>query len=65
MVIIFRLHRMFYIRRRLEKIVSYYPLEYMMVETDGPWEFQEDVITHPRMIREVLKEISSIKKHIH
>ncbi|CEY37486.1 Mg-dependent DNase [Streptococcus pneumoniae] len=33
----------------------------MMVETDGPWEFQEDVITHPRMIREVLKEISSIK----
>jgi len=34
----------------------------MMVETDGPWEFQEDVMTHPRMIREVLKEISVIKK---
>ncbi|MDA2424002.1 TatD family hydrolase, partial [Bacillus cereus] len=41
--------------------VSYYPLEYMMVETDGPWEFQEGVITHPRMIRDVLKEISVIK----
>ncbi|CKF78663.1 Mg-dependent DNase [Streptococcus pneumoniae] len=33
----------------------------MMVETDGPWEFQEGVMTHPRMIREVLKEISVIK----
>lgn len=48
-------------KEKIRKIVSYYPLEYMMVETDGPWEFQEDVITHPRMIREVLKEISSIK----
>ena len=45
MVIIFRLHRMFYIRRRLEKSFRII-LEYMMVETDGPWEFQEDVITH-------------------
>ena len=33
----------------------------MMVETDGPWEFQEGVMTHPRMIREILKEISVIK----
>lgn len=33
----------------------------MMVETDGPWEFQDDVMTHPSMIREVLKEISVIK----
>ena len=46
---------------KIRKIVSYYPLEYMMVETDGPWEFQEGVMTHPRMIREVLKEISVIK----
>ncbi|HDR4765209.1 TPA: TatD family hydrolase [Bacillus thuringiensis] len=48
-------------KEKIRKIVSYYPLEYMMVETDGPWEFQEDVITHPRMIQEVLKEISVIK----
>ncbi|MGG0077067.1 TatD family hydrolase [Bacillus wiedmannii] len=48
-------------KEKIRKIVSYYPLEYMMVETDGPWEFQEDVMTHPRMIREVLKEISVIK----
>jgi TatD DNase family protein len=33
----------------------------MMVETDGPWEFQKEVMTHPKMIREVLKEISIIK----
>ncbi|PEJ09644.1 TatD family hydrolase [Bacillus wiedmannii] len=48
-------------KEKIRKIVSYYPLEYMMVETDGPWEFHEDVMTHPRMIREVLKEISVIK----
>ncbi|COR99749.1 putative DNAse [Streptococcus pneumoniae] len=48
-------------KEKIRKIVSYYPLEYMMVETDGPWEFQDDVMTHPRMIRDVLKEISSIQ----
>ncbi|PFB82011.1 DNAase [Bacillus anthracis] len=48
-------------KEKIRKIVSYYPLEYMMVETDGPWEFQKDVMTHPRMIREVLNEISIIK----
>lgn len=48
-------------KEKIRKVVSYYPLEYMMVETDGPWEFHEDVMTHPRMIREVLKEISVIK----
>ncbi|PEC22879.1 TatD family hydrolase [Bacillus cereus] len=48
-------------KEKIRKIVSYYPLEYMMVETDGPWEFQEGVMTHPRMIKEVLKEISIIK----
>jgi len=48
-------------KEKIRKIVSYYPLEYMMVETDGPWEFQEDVMTYPRMIRAVLKEISVIK----
>ncbi|WP_439020808.1 TatD family hydrolase [Bacillus thuringiensis] len=48
-------------KEKIKKVVSYYPLEYMMVETDGPWKFQENVMTHPRMIREVLKEISVIK----
>lgn len=48
-------------KEKIKKVVSYYPLEYMMVETDGPWEFQDDVMTHPSMIREVLKEISVIK----
>ena len=51
-------------KEKIRKIVSYYPLEYMMVETDGPWEFQEGVITHPRMIRDVLKEISVIKTYL-
>lgn len=46
---------------KIRKIVSFYPLEYMMVETDGPWKFQEDIMTHPKMIKDVLKEISLIK----
>ncbi|MCI0766388.1 TatD family hydrolase [Bacillus sp. TL12] len=48
-------------KEKIRKIVSFYPLEYMMVETDGPWEFQENMMTHPNMIQEVLKEISLIK----
>ena len=50
-------------KEKIRKIVSYYPLEYMMVETDTV-EFQEGVITHPRMIRDVLKEISVIKTYL-
>ncbi|EJQ34291.1 MULTISPECIES: TatD family hydrolase [Bacillus] len=49
-------------KEKIRKIVSYYPLEYMMVETDGPWEFQENTITHPCMIKDVLEEVSVIKK---
>ena len=48
-------------KEKIRKIVSFYPLEYMMVETDGPWKFQENGMTHPRMIQDVLKEISLIK----
>ncbi|PFN06880.1 MULTISPECIES: TatD family hydrolase [Bacillus cereus group] len=48
-------------KEKIRKIVSFYPLEYMMVETDGPWEFQDNAMTHPRMIHDVLKEISLIK----
>ncbi|MBC6972724.1 TatD family hydrolase [Bacillus sp. Xin] len=48
-------------KEKIRKIVSFYPLEYMMVETDGPWEFQENMMTHPNMIQDVLKEISLIK----
>ncbi|MGH0432036.1 TatD family hydrolase [Bacillus hominis] len=49
-------------KEKIRKIVSYYPLEYIMVETDGPWEFQKDTMTHPYMIKDVLQEISIIKK---
>ncbi len=48
-------------KEKIRKIVSFYPLEYMMVETDGPWKFQENIMTHPGMIEGVLKEISLIK----
>jgi TatD DNase family protein len=49
-------------KENIRKIVSYYPLKYMMVETDGPWEFQDGVMTHPKMIKDILQEISVIKR---
>ncbi|WP_242145376.1 MULTISPECIES: TatD family hydrolase [unclassified Bacillus cereus group] len=48
-------------KEKIRNIVSFYPLKYMMVETDGPWKFQAEQMTHPNMIKDVLKEISVIK----
>lgn len=49
-------------KEKIRKIVSFYPFQYMMVETDGPWEFQQGKMTHPIMIKEVLQEISRMKQ---
>ncbi|XDZ00770.1 TatD family hydrolase [Bacillus manliponensis] len=48
-------------KEKIRDIVSFYPLTNMMVETDGPWPFQEGVMTHPSMIYDVLANISDIK----
>lgn len=48
----------------IQKLVSMYPIERMMVETDGPWPFEGPFLgelTHPRMIRKSIEKIAEIK----
>ncbi|KRE93278.1 DNAase [Paenibacillus sp. Soil766] len=48
----------------IRTLVRKYPLELMMVETDGPWPFEGPFAceeTHPRMIHEVIGQIADLK----
>jgi TatD DNase family protein len=48
----------------IQALVRTYPLELMMVETDGPWPFEgpfAEQLTQPSMIQEVIHHIASIK----
>ncbi|MCP3030089.1 TatD family hydrolase [Halobacillus sp. A1] len=49
-------------KEKIQSIIQYYPLELMMVETDGPYPFKENEITHPRMIHDSVKKISEMKQ---
>ncbi|MBV7504555.1 TatD family hydrolase [Bacillus sp. sid0103] len=49
----------------IQHLVQRYPLEQMMIETDGPWPFEGpflETMTHPNMMLESIKSISNIKK---
>ncbi|WP_042351822.1 TatD family hydrolase [Bacillus massiliigorillae] len=49
----------------IQQLVQSYPLELMMVETDGPWPFEERFegqMTSPSMIHESIKKIAHIKQ---
>lgn len=49
----------------IQQLVHSYPLEQMMVETDGPWPFEgpfQGEITHPNMMLESIGIIAKIKK---
>ena len=44
--------------KEIRDLVSIYPLEKMMVETDGPWPFEgpfQGQITHPSMIHQSIQ----------
>lgn len=46
-------------------LVKKYPLDLMMVETDGPWPFEgifKDEMTHPKMVHEVIRKIAELKR---
>ncbi|MFG6149909.1 TatD family hydrolase [Halobacillus sp. B23F22_1] len=49
-------------KERTHQLIQDYPLELLMVETDGPWDFKQAEWTHPRMIHDSVKTISEIKK---
>lgn len=49
----------------IQQLVLSYPIEQIMVETDGPWTFEgpfTGMMTHPAMMKESIKTISDIKK---
>ncbi len=51
--------------REIIQIVRNYPLEQLMVETDGPWGFEgpfSQKMTHPSMIHTSIRAIADIKK---
>ncbi|RWZ58084.1 TatD family deoxyribonuclease [Halobacillus fulvus] len=51
--------------KEIQTLIEEYPLEFMMVETDGPWRFKgpfEGKITHPSMIHSSIEKIASIKR---
>lgn len=51
-------------KEKIRKIVREYPLDLMMVETDGPWPFEGPFVgkkTRPRMIHRTIADISKIK----
>ncbi len=48
----------------IQKLVSVYPLDLIMVETDGPWPFEGQYkgrLTHPIMVADVVRHIAAIK----
>ncbi|MBP1154176.1 MULTISPECIES: TatD family hydrolase [unclassified Paenibacillus] len=51
-------------KAKIQAVVEAYPLELLMVETDGPWPFEgafEGQTTHPCMSRESIRQISILK----
>ncbi|MEH6958056.1 TatD family hydrolase [Neobacillus drentensis] len=51
--------------QEIQQLASFYPLELMMVETDGPWPFEGPFagkMTHPHMMEESIWKIALIKK---
>ncbi|WP_066319038.1 TatD family hydrolase [Bacillus sp. FJAT-29814] len=51
-------------KEKIQRLVEAYPLELMMVETDGPWPFEgpfSGSMTHPKMMKESILAIAKIK----
>lgn len=49
----------------IQRLVQQYPLQQMMVETDGPWPFKgpfQNKITHPSMMHQSMKAIADLKQ---
>lgn len=51
--------------KEIQDLVQHFPLQQIMIETDGPWPFEgpfQGQMTHPKMMEESLKMIADIKK---
>lgn len=48
----------------IQSLVQQYPLEQIMVETDGPWPFEgpfNGQMTHPKMIKSTIEKLANLK----
>jgi len=53
-----------YTEQEIQQLVAYYPLELMMVETDGPWPFEGEFagrMTESAMVVDVVAKIATLK----
>jgi TatD DNase family protein len=51
--------------QEIQTLIEQYPIERLMVETDGPWPFSgpfENEMTHPSMMHQSISKIASLKK---
>ncbi|MFD1927777.1 TatD family hydrolase [Sporosarcina siberiensis] len=51
--------------QEIQSLIELYPIEQMMIETDGPWPFTgpfENQVTHPKMMHQSIATIAYIKK---
>ncbi|MGP4067120.1 TatD family hydrolase [Halobacillus sp. B29] len=52
-------------KTKIQKLIEVYPLNRIMVETDGPWPFEgpfKDKMTNPAMMHDSIAKISEIKR---
>lgn len=52
-------------KEQAKKLVKKVPIDQLMVETDGPWPFEDlykGTLTHPKMLHDSIKAIAKIKK---
>ncbi|WP_428912579.1 TatD family hydrolase [Niallia sp. Krafla_26] len=52
-------------KEKIQKLVTHYPLEQIMVETDGPWPFEGPFtgkMTHPQMMSQSIEIIARLKQ---
>lgn len=50
--------------QEIQTLIAHYPIERLMVETDGPWPFTgpfENELTHPNMMHQSISTIASVK----
>lgn len=53
-----------YYKEKTQQLIRQYPLEQLMVETDGPWPFKgpfSGQMTHPNMVEQVIEKIAQIR----
>lgn len=51
-------------KEKIQRLVQIYPIDQMMVETDGPWKFEGPFVdkkTEPTMIKQSISTIARLK----